>query len=284
LGPNPQQSQPQQGGGLFGGFGGQRPPLFSNNFNAPPAQQAGGLFGNAGSSVLAQAAQAIAQGQGSSNTLFGNRPSLFGQSNQTSLFGNARGNLFATSDEPRPGEFGYTRDIEHPEPAGEFLPGIPRCDPLGVLTDEQQSHQQALLHLCLFAESKLWVELFNAAIEAYVRGELNLHRPIPAEHVALIYERTPSDSTLRAYVLESMCTHDDNLAYMDLARQHDELLEDVLIKLPNARRRDGAAPWEEDELVRSFHMMHIAKGKESEHRDVEIGGLSKDAAESGEIA
>jgi hypothetical protein len=186
LRPTSSQIQPQQSGGLFG---------------APPGISSGSLFastwGSAGIHSLVR--------PGATTTPWNPRFS------------------FPRDDSPFE-TFGYNPIIEHPKSPGAFIPGIPRSDPMGAQTSEQQNQQLALLHLCLLAETILWPALYNAAIEAYVRGELNLHRPIPPEHVDLIYDRTHSESTLRAYVLESMCTNrGDSLMYIDLTRQYDEL-------------------------------------------------------------
>lgn len=181
----------------------------------------------------------------------------------------------------RPGDFGYSALIEHPESPGIFLPGIPRSKPLGKQSHELSAHQDALLHLCLFAEKILWPTLFNTAVEAYVRGEFNLHRPIPAAHIELIYERTHSESTLRAYVLESMCTNvGDSLMYIELTRQYDDLMEDILHKLPTLRASNSGIASRE-ELVRSYCMkeQHTSQG---ETKDVEISGVPKEEAD-GEI-
>jgi hypothetical protein len=183
----------------------------------------------------------------------------------------------STSEEaPKaPGSFGWTPMIEYPKSPGAFIPGIPRSQPLDAQVTEHQGQQLALLNLCLLAETILWPSLFNAAIEAYVRGEMNLHRPIPPEHVSLIYERTHSASTLRSYVLESMCTNrSDSLMYIDLTRQYDELMEDILNKLPTLRNTTSPAPWNQDDLIRSFHMVDLGTGgKGKEKEDVDISGV-----------
>ena len=214
---------------------------------------------------------------GSTGGRFGAAPSLFPTRS------NASRSQPATpfNDEPetpRPGQFGFTSTIQYPQP-GNPLPGIPHGPPLGSQSTEQEAQQEALLHLCLLAETILWPELYNAAIEAYIRGELNLHRPIPPEHVSLIYDRTPPESTLRKYVIESMCTNrgGDSLTYIDLTRQYDELMQDILNQLPKPRSPGPRAPWELSDLVRSFHMPELSpgkgKGKGRGEEDAEVTGL-----------
>lgn len=139
----------------------------------------------------------------------------------------------------------------------------------------QQNKQLALLHLCLLAETILWPELYNAAIDAYVRGELNLHRPIPPKHVDLIYDRTPSGSSLRAYVLESMCINrGDTLMYMELTKRYDELLEAILNKLSTWRISEEKAKRTQDDFIRSLHMRKLEKGPGKDRKDVEVAGFA----------
>jgi hypothetical protein len=91
--------------------------------------------------------------------------------------------------------------------------------------------QDALLHLCIFAETVCWPKLFNAAIDAYMLGELNLRRDILLEHVDLIYTRTHPDSTLRAFVMDSirrLTSPESYKTYMELAQQHEDFLENLL--------------------------------------------------------
>lgn len=236
-------------GGLFGGLGSR------NLFTPSPPQQTSGLFG-------------LTTATPSSSTPFGGTPTF------DQLFSA----ISTHRDTPRPGSFGYKPIIEYPKSFGTPIPGIPRGEPWGILSAEQQAQQSALLHLCLLAETILWPELYNAAVEAYVRGELNLHRPIPPKHVDLIYDRTPTESTLRAYVLESMCTNrGDSLMYVDLTRQYDELMEDILNKLPTLRIPEQQAPWLQEEFIRSFHMpmLSTGKGKEVAGKDVEVTGVAE---------
>lgn len=167
--------------------------------------------------------------------------------------------------------FGHTPLIEYPKSSGVSIPGILRSDSMAVQSAEQQNQQRALLHLCLLAEITLWPELYNVAIEAYVRGELNLHRPIPPEHVDLIYRRTPRESTLRVYVLKSMCRNrGDSTLYMDLTREYDDLMEDVLKQLSTARPPVDLTPWGLELFFRSFYMPVLINDKETDEKDVEV--------------
>ena len=245
-------------GSLFGSLRSSPAPSVLNHTHQPPS-----LFG-------------IPPG-GSTGGRFGAAPSLFPTRSDASRSQPAT----PLNDEPetsRPGQFGITSTIQYPPP-GNPLPGIPHGSPFGSQSTEQEARQEALLHLCLLAETILWPELYNAAIEAYIRGELNLHRPIPPEHVALIYDRTPPESTLRKYVIESMCTNrgGDSLTYIDLARQYDELMQDILNQLPKPRSPGPRAPWELSDLVRSFHMPELSpgkgKGKGRGEEDAEVTGL-----------
>ena len=58
--------------------------------------------------------------------------------------------------ELRPGDFGYSPTIIYPPSDGKYLDGIPRSESIGVTQEVQDAHQDALLHLCIFAESIIW--------------------------------------------------------------------------------------------------------------------------------
>jgi len=73
------------------------------------------------------------------------------------------------------------------------------------------------------------------------------------------------------------------MSYMDLARQYDELMEDILKKLTTFRTSEKRAPWSQDELIRSFHMPTLGRNKENEEKDVEIGGVPSEKDESPSI-
>lgn len=121
--------------------------------------------------------------------------------------------------------------IHYPKPEGRYIPGIPRSKPLGSILIEESEHQTALLHLCILTETICWPKLFNLAIEAYIQGELDLHRDIPLEAVDLIYTRTHSESTLRRFVIDSirrLTNAESHKAYRELAQHNDEFLENLL--------------------------------------------------------
>jgi hypothetical protein len=62
-------------------------------------------------------------------------------------------------------------------------------------------------------------------------GELNLRRDILLEHVDLIYTYTYPDSTLRAFVMDSirrLTSPESYKTYMELAQQHEDFLENLL--------------------------------------------------------
>jgi hypothetical protein len=161
-------------------------------------------------------------------SIFGSPGSLF---NASSLPDAGPPGPFARTIPKKPGEFGYSPTINYPKPEGKFIPGIPRSEPLGNFMIEEIKQQTALLHLCILAETICWSKLFNTAIDAYIQGELNLHRDIPLEHVDLIYTRTHSESTLREFVMDSirhLISPESHKAYMELAQQHEEFLENLL--------------------------------------------------------
>jgi hypothetical protein len=161
---------------------------------------------------------------------------------------------------PRPGAFDISPNICYPESAGIFIKGIPKSKPLGGNSPGTDAHQLALLNLCLLAEKILWPKLFDAAIEGYIRGELASHRPIPVEHVDLIYARASSDSSLRTYTLESMCSNaqQHNSMYMPLAKKYDDFMEDVLNRLCNWQYQKDLV-WD-DETIQSFCMHPLEHG------------------------
>lgn len=158
-------------------------------------------------------------------------------------------------------DFSASPTINHPKSPGVFLPGIPRCAPLRDLFTAENDSQLALLHLCIFSETLCWRKLFNVAFEAYIQGELNLHRFLPVEHVDLIYQRTHSESKLREFVLDSISLlkgEDDHLVYLPLAKKHEEFLENVFQKLGDTGCAIGSIF--DDEGICRYHMH--AEGKE----------------------
>jgi hypothetical protein len=146
----------------------------------------------------------------------------------SSTYGRSTPNL-ASANGHKP--FGMSRSIKYPPSARRFIEGIPRSSD-GSSCMGTNDYQLAILKLCILAERLVWPALFNAAIEGYIRGELVAHRPIPVEHVDLIYAGSPSPSNLRIYVLMIMRSNDwDNLAYMPLTKKYEDFMQDVLIAL-----------------------------------------------------
>jgi hypothetical protein len=166
----------------------------------------------------------------------------------------------------QPGGFGSVRSIKYPTPAGQFLKGIPRSQPLDSTLPAAEEHQLALLRLCLLAEKILWRALFDAAIDGYIRGDLALLRPIPFEHVDSIYDRSFQESTLRRYVLENMCANpeQDTSVYLPLAKKYDDFMEDVMNSLTGLRAEKPLV-WD-DETIRGFYM-DCNDAKESDDKD-----------------
>lgn len=91
------------------------------------------------------------------------------------------------------------------------------------------AYQIALLDLALYAEIICWNDLFNTAISAYIIGEKNLGRPIPHDHIYLIYTRSDKGSPIREWVewfVSAIClTHNAHRSYKDLAVEIPEFLE-----------------------------------------------------------
>jgi hypothetical protein len=257
---------------LFGNVGSQVP---ASSVATPPAQatgQAGASTQNAvpqnmfaAAAVRAQAPSSGPQPAATSNNApFGTVANINGTISQrpftsTTPFPGPSSALFespglrygSVTHTPgkllKPGDFGYG-PIKYPESAGVFIKGIPKSNETTNLIPDFDAHQLALLNLCILA------------------GELNFYRPIPVEHVDLIYSRTPSDSPLRCFVLESMCSGftSDNSIYMPLMKKYDEFMEDVVNKLPGLRQEKEII-WD-DETIRGFFMYppgyEAPKGKE----------------------
>jgi len=58
---------------------------------------------------------------------------------------------------------------------------VPKTQPIAKALMEQDTLVVNLLSLCIFAETICWLDLYNAALEAYIRTELSLLRPIPVK-------------------------------------------------------------------------------------------------------
>lgn len=165
---------------------------------------------------------------------------------------------------PKPGEFGYYQAIKHTKSPGHFINGIPRSNQCDELSFDLEKQQLALLNLCIMAETFCWPKLFNDAINAYIHGEHKLQRPITLDSIDRIYTRTYDDSTLRAYVIDSLSRMKsegvaDLTPYLEMAQKHADLLADLFSKI-----MDSSLPIEEvtDKTVKNYHMYGIGN-----HRD-----------------
>ena len=162
----------------------------------------------------------------------------------------------------RPGDFGFSPTIVYPRSDGKYLDGIPRSEPRGGTREDQDAHQDALLHLCILAETIIWPQLFNAAITAYTSGELNLLRNIPVHHVKTIYERTHSESKLREFAIDSLRRLINPAVackdYMAMAQQHEQFLEALLMIIsttPITNAQAGSVfQMQEGTLRKVYHM------------------------------
>ncbi|KFY10005.1 hypothetical protein V491_07847 [Pseudogymnoascus sp. VKM F-3775] len=138
-------------------------------------------------------------------------------------------------------------DFSRPSPENIFIPdpfpvssghidGIPYCSPIKPIMESEEAHQLALIRLCLFAETICWTNLFNIAMSTYMQGESFLApRPMPAEHIELIYERAHPESPCRKFAADSTISQinaagqiDKN---MDLVEQWPTFLEDIFKRL-----------------------------------------------------
>jgi hypothetical protein len=142
---------------------------------------------------------------------------------------------FSKKPDLRPGDFGYCPTVNYPESKGEYIDGISPSKPLRDAQEDQDARQDSLLHLCILAETIIWPKLFNAAIDAYVQGELSLLRNIPTHHIETIYERTIPGSPLREFAIDSLQRLSNApiacKEYMTIAQQHEEFLEAVILRL-----------------------------------------------------
>jgi hypothetical protein len=145
--------------------------------------------------------------------------------------------------------FGASRTINYPQSAGVYHKGIPPSKLFDCSHFGSDSYQLAILKLCLLADRILWPELFNAAIDGYIRGELSANRPIPMQHLDLIYGNSSPDCTLRVYAIESLCSNyqHDNAIYLPLAKKYDDFIEDIMHRL-SVRYPEEDAIWGVDTL------------------------------------
>jgi hypothetical protein len=151
---------------------------------------------------------------------------------------------FSKKQPLQPGDFGYDTYINYPKSEGPpLVAGFPPSKPLWETIEEETAQQEALLHLCLLAETTCWRKLFNAAIDAYVQGELGLHRNIPFEHIDLIYEHTHPESPLRRFAVDSVRRlnnpQTDYKVYLPLAQDHEDFLDNLMQNLSISNLREG---------------------------------------------
>ncbi|OBT49086.1 hypothetical protein VE00_00116 [Pseudogymnoascus sp. WSF 3629] len=138
-------------------------------------------------------------------------------------------------------------DFSRPSPENVVIPdpfpvlpgridGIPYCSPIEPIMESEEAHQLALIRLCLFAETICWMNLFNIAMSTYIQGENFLApRPMPTEHIELIYERAHPESPCRKFAADATISQinaagqiDKN---MDLVEQWPSFLEDIFKRL-----------------------------------------------------
>ncbi|KAF4629010.1 hypothetical protein G7Y89_g9140 [Cudoniella acicularis] len=198
-------------------------------------------------------------------SLFSNLPprvnGLFSQpaTNYSNPFSFVNRGPFTKKPTLQPGDFGYDSLISYPKSDGVFLNGIPRSEPLDSRQQQEDSQQLALLNLCILAETICWAKLFNDSVNAYVSGEANMHRNIPIVHVEIIYQRTHSDSTLREFVIDSIrrlraSNGEAHMAYMSLAQQYEEFLENILGHISGLKFVDKRASFGDPQLQKTYHM------------------------------
>ncbi|KAG0647368.1 hypothetical protein D0Z07_6984 [Hyphodiscus hymeniophilus] len=230
-------SQPQNGG-LFGNSSSQ--PRHATAAASQP--QVGGLFGSASTTGGSGLSGRAAPPPSAPNSSPYGQPfaTAFGTQSRT---GDATPSLppgvvmtIITPKKRNPGDFGYHFSIKAEKSPGNFIPGIPRAKPQDRYFLDMEKHQLALLNLTILAETFCWPKLFNVAIDAYIRGENRLQRPIGIDVIDRIYARTHEQSTLRAYALDNLSQIklegvEDLTPYMDMAHKHSDFLADLLSKV-----------------------------------------------------
>ncbi|KFY80385.1 hypothetical protein V499_00756 [Pseudogymnoascus sp. VKM F-103] len=138
-------------------------------------------------------------------------------------------------------------DFSRPSPENAVIPqpfpvspgridGIPYCSPIEPIMESEEAHQLALLRLCLFAETICWTNLFNIAMSTYIQGESFLApRPMPTEHIELIYERAHPESPCRKFAAYATISQINAAGQidrnMDLVEQWPSFLEDIFKRL-----------------------------------------------------
>ncbi|OBT65772.1 hypothetical protein VE03_03398 [Pseudogymnoascus sp. 23342-1-I1] len=116
------------------------------------------------------------------------------------------------------------------------IDGIPYCSPIEPIMASEEAHQLALIRLCLFAETICWTSLFNIAMSTYMQGESFLApRPMPSEHIELIYERAHPESPCRKFAADATISQINAAGQidrnMDLVEQWPSFLEDIFKRL-----------------------------------------------------
>lgn len=99
---------------------------------------------------------------------------------------------------------------------------------------EFNDYQIALISLLIFAEKANWAKLFNAAIDAYMQGEIIIGRKIPFEHVSRIYKGTSAASTLRKFVIDNLANPETTgylILYINVLKDVDAFGLDVMQKM-----------------------------------------------------
>jgi BTB/POZ domain len=135
-------------------------------------------------------------------------------------------------------------------PSSAHLRGIPHSAPLPTLAAAEESHQLALLNLCLLAESLCWPSLFNPSISAYAHGEASLsaRRPLPPAHIALIYSRSHAASPARLLAADAAASSLQDAAaqrlYAGLGLEFPPFLGDLLASAGRLMKGPGeGAEW-----------------------------------------
>ena len=142
--------------------------------------------------------------------------------------------MTSVSQEPQTrADFGYYPAIKYMKTPRQFIEGIPQSDPADEQFIDLEKQQLSLLNLCILAETMCWAALFNDTINAYIRGEHKLQRPLSIDFIDRIYTRTYPESTLRVYVLDCIKQIkkeglEDLQPYIEIAKKHDDLVADML--------------------------------------------------------
>ncbi|OBT89993.1 hypothetical protein VE02_01615 [Pseudogymnoascus sp. 03VT05] len=139
------------------------------------------------------------------------------------------------SDFSRPSPENVVTPVPFPVSPGR-IDGIPHCSPIEPIMESEEAYQLALIRLCLFAETICWTNLFNIAMTTYIQGESFLApRPMPTEHIELIYERAHPESPCRKFAADATISQINAAGQidrnMDLVEQWPSFLEDIFKRL-----------------------------------------------------